>query len=168
MIKYAGCGVTFQEVPNEVSLSFSISNCSGNCEGCHSPWLKDDVGKDLENDLPALLNQYCDSITCVCFMGEGIDPISLLTCVEMVRRRGLKVALYSGRDSIYSIPFCRIMISKLNFIKIGSYRKELGGLDSYTTNQRMYKITDGRLKDITYMFWNRKSDVNEEPKCEKG
>ena len=35
--------IVLQEVPGEISLCFSISGCSIQCKGCHSPfsWKKD-------------------------------------------------------------------------------------------------------------------------------
>lgn len=50
-------------------------------------------------------------------------------------------------------------------IKIGHYDQELGGLDSPTTNQRLYKIEhqgDGSYKqvDITSSFWKKMGKVN--------
>ena len=38
-------------------------------------------------------------------------------------------------------------------IKLGPYIEELGPLNSKTTNQRFYKIEEGKLVDITNLFW---------------
>lgn len=46
MIKHVGYDVTFQEVPNEVSLVIPISMCQNRCEGCHSAYLRNDIGCD--------------------------------------------------------------------------------------------------------------------------
>lgn len=46
MIKHVGYDVTFQEVPNEVSLVIPISMCQNGCEECHSAYLRNDVGCD--------------------------------------------------------------------------------------------------------------------------
>ena len=52
-----------------------------------------------------------------------------------------------------------------DYIKLGHYDEELGGLNKETTNQRLYKIThevleDGvkklEFKDITHLFWKNK------------
>ena len=46
----------------------------------------------------------------------------------------------------------------LDYIKVGPYKEELGGLDSPNTNQRFYKITTSdsssliNIKDITLKF----------------
>ena len=155
MIKYTGVYVTFQEVPDEVSLVLTISNCLGRCDGCHSPWLGEDIGDDLEKDLPGLLDKYDGCITCVCFMGEGNDKDALMRCCQMISSRGLKRAIYSGRDQV---DFNEIGFPE--YIKVGSYKKELGGLDSYTTNQRMYKKSDcsNEYINITNLFRNRRKE----------
>lgn len=37
-LKYVECTVTFEEVPTEISLTISISNCRFRCHGCHSAY----------------------------------------------------------------------------------------------------------------------------------
>lgn len=136
MIRYEKHYVTFQEVPNEVSLVLTVTGCPRRCEGCHSPWLQDhERGDDLLDALPDLLDQYGDDITCVCFMGEGTDEDAFEKCVHMVWMRKLKVCLYSGADSFEDLPY---IARFLNYIKIGHYDKRLGGLDTPGTNQRFY------------------------------
>ena len=137
MIRYTGHYITFQEVPNMVSLVLTISGCQRNCVGCHSPWLRDpDMGCDLEEMLPGLLDRYGDGINCVCFMGEGRDSYAFERCVKMVQKRKLKTCLYSGADSLDELPS---IVKSMHFIKLGHYEAALGGLNSPTTNQRMYK-----------------------------
>lgn len=163
MIKYVDYDIVFQEVPGEVSLALNISNCPFRCEGCHSPHLREDIGEDLERDLPMLLEKYKGMITCVLFLGNGKDLISFRQCTQHCKRQGLKVALYTGEDddnihrdendlfwfgAYYDLP---------NYLKTGQYKKELGGLSSPSTNQRMYRYnfeTEG-YDDITYMFWRK-------------
>ena len=41
----------------------------------------------------------------------------------------------------------------LDYIKINPYIKSLGGLADKTTNQRMYRIENGAMIDITKEFW---------------
>lgn len=155
MIKYTGYSVVMQEVPDEISLAIEISNCPHRCPGCHSPELQQDVGYDLERDLPALLKEYEGRITCVCIMGEGNDRDALVRCLMKVRGAGLKTCLYSG-SSVFDLSLqCWI-----DYYKIGPYIKERGGLDTPGTNQSMWKLTvNGMTKnysDITYKFQKRK------------
>ena len=46
-LRYAEWAVTLEEVPREISLTISISNCLYRCRGCHSPYLQEDVGEPL-------------------------------------------------------------------------------------------------------------------------
>ena len=57
-LKYVECAVTMEEVPTEISLTISISNCRFRCHGCQSAYLQQDVGKPLLSDLMALLRRY--------------------------------------------------------------------------------------------------------------
>ena len=161
MIKYVSYAVTFAEVPDEISLTLAISNCGGHCPGCHSPELRQNIGRDLEEDLPLLLKKYKDQITCVCFLGQGNDPDALNECLEYVHRHGLNTCLYTGVDEFEGDT------TYLTYVKVGHYDEALGGLDNPKTNQRMYHLpaaysADGiRLVtlepiDITNKFWRTK------------
>ena len=57
-LKYVECAVTLEEVPTEISLTISISNCRFHCHGCHSAYLQQDIGKPLLPDLMTLLHHY--------------------------------------------------------------------------------------------------------------
>ena len=57
-LKYVEYAVTLEEVPTEISLTISISNCRFRCHGCPSAYLQQDVGKPLLLDLMTLLRRY--------------------------------------------------------------------------------------------------------------
>lgn len=57
-LKYVEYAVTLEEVPTEISLTISISNCRFRCHGCHSAYLQQDAGKPLLPDLMTLLRRY--------------------------------------------------------------------------------------------------------------
>ena len=57
-LKYVEYAVTMEEVPTEINLAISISNCRFRCHGCHSAYLQQDVGKPLLPDLMTLLRRY--------------------------------------------------------------------------------------------------------------
>lgn len=147
----------FQEIPNEVSLLLNISNCQNNCKGCHTPMLREDIGVELTKEiLDHLLSQ--GRYTCVCFMGEGNDPIALKELLEYVYKKGYKTAVYSGLD-ITLVEWVERYHFFPGFLKLGSYQEEYGPLNKKTTNQRLYKTypEDGAAcwhdVDITHMFW---------------
>lgn len=151
-LKYLGTSIVLQEVPDEITLAINISGCPHRCEGCHSRYLWDYVGDYISDDLPLIINKYKDYITCVCFMGGDQNLNELFELANIVHLYGLKCCLYSGDDDL--------QISKVNYfdyVKIGSYRQELGGLSSTQTNQKMYKKNiQGFFEDITYRFQRKR------------
>ena len=46
-------------------------------------------------------------------------------------------------------------LTNFDYVKIGSYKQELGGLASSKTNQRMYRLANGKMEDITALFWEK-------------
>ena len=144
--------ICFQEIPDEISLSFAISNCPHRCEGCHSPELRTDCGREVAEILAPTINKYKKAITCVLFLGGDDDKQigELLGALTYCKMLGLKTALYSGQDNFAAN--CQLAYL-LDYYKVGSYKKDLGALSSPTTNQRLYKKNNGRWEDITYRFW---------------
>lgn len=155
-LKYLGYSVVFQEVPDEVSLVFNISGCPYKCEGCHSKYLWKYDGAFISDDIDNIVIKYRELITCVCFMGGDQNTYELCELFHHVRETfHLKTCLYSGRDTLNELSE---LFPELDYIKIGRYRKEYGGLNSKTTNQRMFEIKDGKISnDITYKFWRKKT-----------
>lgn len=151
-LKYVDEMICFQEVPDETTLSFSISNCPHHCPGCHSSYLAEDIGIPLKDALPEKIRFHDGLITCVLFMG-GDDPAQLedlLWCANYCKDKGYKIALYSGAEQV---PECIWKI--FDYVKIGPYKQELGGLDNKNTNQKIYKKQDNEWIDITYKFWKK-------------
>ena len=149
-LKCAGTSVVFQEVPNEVSLVFSISGCPYRCPDCHSKYLWNDIGVSLENIFFTDFQKYKNYITCVCFM-EGTQNLDeLKQYCGYAKEKGKKVCLYTGGDLDFSIK--NFALENLDYLKVGSFKKELGGLDKKTTNQKFYKIENGDFVDCTKLF----------------
>lgn len=156
-LKYAGYSIVMQEVPDEISLAFNITGCPHHCPGCHSEYLWEDIGEELLKDIDNILDMYGDYITCVCFMGGEHNIKELLTALWRAKSRGLKTCLYSGCDTVDNM---QEVLPLLNYLKLGHYDRELGGLGNPTTNQRMYYINDGFVTDITDVFLKEKKGEN--------
>lgn len=147
MLKYYNTMVVFREIPDEITLAINITNCPCHCKGCHSQFLWEDTGTPLTfNELNNLIENN-RGITCICLMGGDINPYVVNSLAAYIREEheGLKIAWYSGMEKISD------EIDKVNFdfIKIGPYIEEYGGLDKETTNQILFKVEDGKLIDIT-------------------
>lgn len=142
--------VVLEEIPDRVSLAVDISNCRGNCTGCHSPFLKGDIGEELT---PAVIDRLVGEnwgVNCFLFLGEGQDLQTLLSLAAHVRSLGLEAALYSGREEVEAELW-----QAFDYLKVGPYRPECGPLNSPTTNQRLYRMAGGVAEDITSRFWER-------------
>ena len=150
MLKYVDTKVTFAEVPNEISLCINISNCPCNCKGCHSSYLAEDIGNELNgNSIKELINNN-KGVTCICFMGGDSNPLEVDSLAHFIKIYfPIKVAWYSGRQELSK----DIDLENFDFVKLGPYIEELGPLNSKTTNQRFYKVEEGKLIDITNLFW---------------
>ena len=157
MIRLASYDIVFQEIPGEVTLALNFSECPNRCPGCHSPHLQGAVGEPLDDALlDGLLERYGDSISCVCFMGGDAEPREVVRLAERVKvwkgsKKGgcaLKTAWYSGREELpEGFP-----AERFDYLKLGPYRRELGGLRSPNTNQRLYRRDGDRWEDITNLF----------------
>ena len=150
MLKYIDTKVTFAEVPNEISLCINISNCPCACKGCHSSYLAEDIGNELNNNSIKELINNNKGITCICFMGGDSNPLEIDALAHFIKIYfHIKIAWYSGRQELSK----EINLNNFNFIKLGPYIENLGPLNSKTTNQRFYKVEEGKLIDITNLFW---------------
>ena len=65
MLKYTEYKLVFLELPEEVSLAFSISSCPNLCRGCHSPELRNDIGTPIEECFK-IIHKYRKHITAIC------------------------------------------------------------------------------------------------------
>lgn len=153
MLKYHNYDIVFQEVPGEVTLAINITNCPNGCKGCHSPYLMKDEGAILnEEALCGLLENYGQSITCICFMGGDAAPQEvkdLAFFVQRITHQRVKTAWYSGKQHLPEL----FDVTCFNFIKLGPYVEQLGGLTQSTTNQRFYRVEGTQLIDETHLFF---------------
>lgn len=148
-LKYVSTCIALQEVPDELPLIINVSGCPHHCEGCHSQYLWEYTGHYLLDDLEQIINERGKYITCICIMGGDYNIIELNQALDYIKARGYKTCVYLGCN--YIPP----KLHEVDYLKIGSYKKELGGLDHPTTNQRFYKNINGQYKDITKVFQNR-------------
>ena len=153
MLKYIpdDTSVTFAEIPDEISLCINITNCPHRCEGCHSSYLREDIGDELTFSVIDYLACKNTGITCISLMGGDSDKEYMKQLALHISSLGLLSAWYSGEVEIDLNEYGKFF----DYIKVGPYIKELGPLNSKTTNQRMYKINtkSNSIEDITYRFW---------------
>ena len=153
-MKYLDYAVTFSEFPDEITLCINITNCPFRCSGCHSPELWENIGTELTYGRLDNLIKTNKGITCVGFMGG--DPILVNSLAIYIKHNyDIKTGWYWGGTDIPK----EVYLINFDYIKLGPYIKELGGLDNPNTNQRMYMnwydSEDGVVHsiDITSKFW---------------
>ena len=141
-LKYLGYSVTFQEVPNEISLIINISGCPHKCEGCHSEYLWEYDGKFVSDDIYKIIKQYDGLISCVCFMGGDQNIKELNNYLRYIKSIGLKTCIYSGEGFDYFKDY----LDNIDWLKCGKYIDELRcdnniqyGIKLATSNQKIYK-----------------------------
>ena len=59
----------------------------------------------------------------------------LIKILGIAKSFNLKTAMYTGLDVLEPE-----LVNLLDYYKLGKYDKQLGGLSSTTTNQRLYKV----------------------------
>lgn len=150
MIKYVPelTDVVMEEVPDRVTLAVEIPNCQGSCPGCHSSFLKLDLGKELTAAEADRLVEDNFGVNCFLFLGEGNDHEALMELAAHLRAAhpDLELALYSGRQEVEEEIY-----EAFDFVKVGPYVEALGPLSEASTNQRMYY----HREDITSRFWHK-------------
>ena len=151
MLKYYNYDIVFQEIPDEVTLAVNLTGCPCHCPGCHSPHLWEDIGEELSTAaLQKMHGEYAGEVTCVCLMGGDADPAAVeRLCAYVKQEMGLRSAWWSGRPELPN----GIDLAQYDYVKTGPYIEALGGLKNRTTNQRLYRVVEGALEDITFRFW---------------
>jgi len=150
MLKYLYCKELFAEIPSEITLGVSLTGCTIRCKGCHSRELWEDKGTPLNVEtLCGLLNQH-QGITCLLLLG-GESDIDALTELFMYAHKRVKTAWYCGLDRL---PKQHQGITQyLDFLKLGRFEIEYGPLNDPNTNQKFYKVVNGKLYECTNLFW---------------
>jgi anaerobic ribonucleoside-triphosphate reductase activating protein len=138
--------IVLQEVPGEISICFNIAGCPLNCPGCS--WRDTKMPpKELTIELyKSILDRNAGLATCVVFMGGEWKKAELATLLATARERGFKTCFYTGARRVDLE-----ILAQLDFIKMGPWRADKGGLDNAGTNQIFFK-----LEKQNHIFQRRK------------
>ena len=157
MLKYLDYQILPNEIPNELSLGIFIPGCPMHCDGCHSPHLWDvnskGLGRDLDKAEWDALRTRQNGFSCVLFMGGDWSPSDLTEAI-LGASTGLEMAyaLYSGQE--YEALRDSLDLRLFKYLKWGPYRKDLGGLQSRTTNQQIWRLENGvPIEQLNHYFW---------------
>lgn len=136
-LRFTACNVLLQEIPAEVSLAYLISGCPLGCKGCHSAdsWSAQQGELLSAARLQQDIGKYRGLLSCVLMLGGEWQPGALSQLLQLCRQLELKTALYTG------LPYCpSALLPLLDYVKTGPWQAELGGINSPTSNQRLYDL----------------------------
>lgn len=147
MLYFSHEQVVWQEVPDEVSLAYTITGCPLGCKGCHSTdsWPAGSGTPLTTAYLSQRLQQYQGLISCVLFLGGEWQPAALITLLQQVKANGLHCCLYTGLEQITPE-----ITQYLTYLKTGRWIAALGGLDNPATNQRFIDLRT--RQQLNYRF----------------
>ena len=154
MLKFKDVKVVFREIPDEITLAIGISGCPVRCPDCHSKYLWEDIGSELTiTKLDHLITENT-GVTCILFSGGDADVNYLNNLAKYIKTKyNINVAWYSGKD--YLPP--EIELEYWDYIKLGPFIKERGGLGNPNTNQKLFKIhklnNKWEIVNITSKLW---------------
>lgn len=135
--------ISLLEVPGEISLTLGVSGCPHKCPGCS--WAEEDTAGDIVtiHGFSDKLEYFKGAVTVVTFLGgEWLDDIEEF--LQVAKDKGFKTCLYTGLEHV------DIDTTLLDYLKVGSWKQELGGLDAETTNQRFIKVESGDV--LNHLF----------------
>ena len=168
LVPVVSTGITLNEVPDKVAFFIELGSCTQRCKGCHSKELWEEVKEPTSLDI--LLKEAEEAIdkgaNAIILMGgtcNGLNIKELSTILQALSAIA-PTCLYSGSDDQKLNRFFAEN-TNITWIKTGSYKEELGGLSSPTTNQRFYRkeyeeifknhqywMTKMVLVDCTHLF----------------
>lgn len=142
LVPVVSTGITLNEVPDKVSFFIELGSCTQRCKGCHSKELWEEVKEPTSLDV--LLKEAEKAIdkgaNAIVLMGgtcNGLNIKELSTILQALSEIA-QTCLYSGSDD-QRLNLFLAETTNITWIKTGSYKEELGGLSSPTTNQRFYR-----------------------------
>lgn len=138
--------VVHQELPLFLSLGLYVKGCELRCPGCHSIelWHKKGGIQLTETKLEELLNKYVGYVECIIFFGGEWED-KLVAYLKKCHSYGLKTCLFTGQENVSDE-----IKEHLDYIKVGKYVQEKGGLNEIETNQRMIEVKSGRILNDLY------------------
>ena len=156
MLNYYDCDIYLNEIPGEISLGISFTGCPIHCRGCHwEPLWDNRLGSPLTYETLEYMITKNNYASCILFMGGEWSKF-LINFIKYVRGGypDKKTALYSGQELAFFEG--TEYMDYLDYLKVGPYIEELGGLQSPDTNQRLFRLENGEIEeDLT--LWLQKN-----------
>ena len=155
LVPVVSTGITLTEIPDRIAYYFELGGCTKFCPCCHSPHLRGYMTPNtpliaMETKAENAAEHGADAIL---LMGGTTNGLQERDLILMLRRLSviLPVCLYSGSDDAERDHYLAEQ-GNATWLKTGSYKEELGGLTSATTNQRFYHIDYRYAKDHSGVY----------------
>ena len=142
LVPVVSTGITLNEVPDKIAYFIELGSCTQRCKGCHSKELWEEVKSltSLADVLRGAENAIESGANAIVLMGGTCNKMSIPDLLQLLG--GLSeiapTCLYSGLDDEETNTYIAEH-SGITWLKTGSYKEELGGLSSPTTNQKFYR-----------------------------
>ena len=168
LVPVVSTGITLNEIPDKVAYFIELGSCTQRCKGCHSKELWEEVKEptsldDLLKEVEKAIDKGANAIVLMGGTCNGLNIKELSTILQALSDIA-PTCLYSGSDD-QKLNCFLVENTDITWIKTGSYKEELGGLSSPTTNQRFYRkeyeeifknhqylMTKMVLVDYTHLF----------------
>ena len=144
MLKIFSKSIVLQEVPNEISLAFTVAGCPLNCPNCSWKNTIEQLKSFELNDkiYSNLLDKYKNFVSCILFMGGEWEKDDLINKLILAKKHNFKTCLYTGLE-LNNVD--KNIVKNLDYIKTGHYNEKLGGLDSINTNQKFIDLKNNEI-----------------------
>lgn len=168
-----GYRVSLTEFPEHISFVIEMGNCLQQCPWCHREDMQTFNQEPMFTNIVSIEEAVKEAVdkgaNGIIIMGGTTNGLLMYDVCILIDRLSVyaPVCLYSGSNNPYKHEII-VKSSNLSALKTGSYKKELGGLNSPTTNQRFYLIEKGGtdsskvMVDITHKFYDE--NTNDQPK----
>jgi len=102
-----------------------------------------------------LLYKYASKATAVVFLGGEWNK-DLQDYLKVAKEYGFKTCLYTGLTykELKRLENGNLIIKELDYLKVGRYIDELGGLYEENTNQQLIRISDMKV-----LYGNKKEII---------
>lgn len=143
MLRYVDTRVCFAEIPDEITLCINLSNCPCHCEGCHSPYLAEDIGEVLTYSRLKNLVESNKGITVVCFMGGDSHPELINHYAKLLKNEVIETEWEVGNlKNNIDIDEKNIHLKKGDLIKVHKLVKSNIKVGWYSGRQKLAEEID--------------------------
>ena len=164
-------GIAVLEVPNEISIAFTLLGCPHQCKNCHSKdyWQSSLMTRNTTlgihfsaENVKNILNNRAfkdhEHATCLLFLGGDWEMSFFLDTIKVLRHTyhtssAIKQYNFAWYTSLHltDLQVYPELFDYFDFIKTGPYIEDKGPLNKKGTNQQFWSR---QFLDTTYLFRN--------------